>query len=91
MATSVKQWFVYVVECADGTLYTGVTTDLARRIKEHNGELPGGAKYTKARRPVTQLYHEACVDRSEAGKREYELRMLSATQKRQLGKCANRK
>ncbi|MBO6002520.1 MAG: GIY-YIG nuclease family protein, partial [Mailhella sp.] len=45
-------WCVYLVRCADGSPYCGITTDLARRIAMHNGDLPGGAKYTRPRRPV---------------------------------------
>jgi len=48
-------WHVYLLQCADGTLYCGVTTDLARRLKAHNGEAPGGAAYTRGRRPVKLL------------------------------------
>jgi putative endonuclease len=65
-----KPWFVYIVRCKDGTLYTGVTTDLERRVKEHNTSKKG-AKYTRQRRPVQLVYHEEYPDRSEASKREY--------------------
>lgn len=56
-----QTWYVYMVRCSDDTYYTGVTTDLTRRIAEHNGEMGGGkrgAKYTKARRPVQLVYQE---------------------------------
>ncbi len=76
-------WFVYMVLCADGTYYTGVTTDLARRLAEHN-EGRKGAKYTKARRPVTLVYHERVTDRSAAQGREYALRQLSRKEKQSL-------
>lgn len=78
-----SEWFVYILRCADGTLYTGVTTDLTRRLREHNGELKGGrgAKYTKARRPVTLAYSETALDRSGAQIREHELRTLSKRDK----------
>jgi putative endonuclease len=81
-----SSWFVYILKCADGTLYTGVTTDLTRRLREHNGELKGGrgAKYTKARRPVVLAYSEAASDRSSAQTREYELRTLTKENKRAL-------
>lgn len=79
------QWYVYLLRCADDTLYAGVTTDLMRRVREHNGEFKNkGAKYTKVRRPVELVYSEECEDRSVAGKREYEIRTLSRTQKLEL-------
>jgi putative endonuclease len=66
------RWFVYLVRCADDTFYTGVTTDVVRRMAEHNGENGGikGAKYTKARRPVCLVYKEEVECRSEAQRRE---------------------
>ncbi|WP_286239578.1 GIY-YIG nuclease family protein [Neptuniibacter halophilus] len=63
-------WFVYILRCADGSLYTGVTTDLQRRLRQHNGELVGGAKYTRLRRPVELVWQEPHPDRSAACKRE---------------------
>jgi len=74
---------VYLVRCADGTFYTGVTTDMARRLLEHNSSLKGAA-YTKARRPVTLVYQEDQPDRSTAQKREYVLRNLSRQEKQKL-------
>ncbi len=59
-------WFVYLLECADGSLYCGVATDLERRIAEHNGEAPGGAKYTRGRRPVRLAASATCPDRASA-------------------------
>lgn len=71
---------VYILECADGTLYTGYTTDLTRRIEEHNnGKV--GAKYTKARRPVLLRYAEEFATLSEALKREAALKKLSRAEK----------
>lgn len=70
-------WYVYMVRCADNTLYTGITTDLARRVAEHNGQAKTpGAKYTAARRPVQLVYHVACRNRAAAGQKEYQLRRL---------------
>ena len=66
-------YFVYIVLCADNTLYAGITTELERRIKEHN-ESDKGAKYTRVRRPVTLVYSEKHPDRSAASKREYEIK-----------------
>ncbi len=71
-----KPYYVYMVECADGSLYTGITTDIERRLDQHNGITPGGARYTKQRRPVTLAYCEEVSSRSEATKREYALKKL---------------
>jgi len=73
-------YYVYMVECADGTLYTGIAKDLQRRIEEHNHSHKG-AKYTKTRRPVALVYTEECEDRSTASKREYAIKKLSREQK----------
>ena len=66
-------YYVYMVECADATLYTGIATELERRIEEHNST-EKGAKYTRVRRPVTLVYSEEHPDRSSASKREYEIK-----------------
>jgi len=66
-------YYVYIVECADKTLYTGIATELARRVEEHNSS-EKGAKYTRVRRPVTLVYSEKYPNRSEASKREYEIK-----------------
>jgi len=66
-------YFVYILKCADETLYTGIATELERRIEEHNGS-DKGAKYTRARRPVRLVYSEEHPDRSSASKREYEIK-----------------
>ncbi|MBP5303562.1 MAG: GIY-YIG nuclease family protein [Clostridia bacterium] len=74
--------FVYMVKCADNTLYTGYTNDLQKRIKAHNeGQ---GAKYTKARRPVTLVYAETFDNKSDALKREYAIKQLSRQEKDRL-------
>lgn len=69
-------WHVYILECADGTLYTGSTNDLARRMDEHNGSKLG-AKYTRARRPVALRYACAHESRSAALKEEARIKALS--------------
>ncbi|SKB57757.1 putative endonuclease [Lachnospiraceae bacterium] len=66
-------YVVYMLECADGTYYTGITTDPERRLKEHNFS-EKGAKYTRARRPVKMVYTESFPDRSSASKREWEIK-----------------
>jgi len=68
-----KVYYVYIVKCADNTLYTGIATHLDRRIEEHNSS-EKGAKYTRARRPVELVYSEEYPDRSAASKREYEIK-----------------
>lgn len=77
-------WFVYIVRCADGSLYTGITTDLERRVAEHNAGEPAGARYTRPRRPVTLVYHEHQGSRSAAGRRERLLQKLNKADKEQL-------
>lgn len=77
------EYFVYIVECADTTLYTGITTDLERRLSEHN-QSEKWAKYTKARRPVTLVYSEKHASRSEACKREYAIKQLSREEKLEM-------
>ena len=77
-------WYVYLAACADGTLYTGITNDLKRRIKQHNGKLRGGARYTAARRPIVLAWSEEVDSRSCAQKREFEIRHLSRIKKIQL-------
>lgn len=71
--------FVYMLKCADGTLYTGYATDVAKRLREHNGELKGGstARYTRGRRPVTLIYTESFETRGEALSREYSIKQLT--------------
>lgn len=66
-------YYVYIVQCVDDTLYTGIATELERRILEHN-ESDKGAKYTRVRRPVNLVYSEEYPDRSTASKREYQIK-----------------
>ena len=75
-------WFVYMVRCTDKSLYTGISTDVKRRVEEHNGE--GGAKYTRARNPVTLVYKEQVESRSEASKREIVIKKLKKKLKERL-------
>ena len=76
-------WYVYIVNCADNTLYTGITNDIARRLAEHNFSTKG-AKYTRPRRPVTLVYQEQHSSRSAAAKREYAIKRLSPSAKKKL-------
>lgn len=77
-------WRVYIVRCADDTLYTGIAVDVERRVAEHNGAGRLGARYTRARRPVVLVYQEPAADRSEAGKREYEIKRMRRADKARL-------
>ena len=72
-----------MLKCSDESIYTGITTDLNRRVDEHNNS-PKGAKYTRIRRPVELIYSESCEDKSSASKREYAIKQLSKIQKLSL-------
>lgn len=82
MANKPVGWVVYVLRCADGTLYTGITTDTDRRVAQHNAGT--ASKYTRARRPVSVAYTEAQPDRSAASKREAAIKALTRRQKDKL-------
>lgn len=77
-------YWVYIIRCKDQTLYTGITTDLSRRIDEHNGILPKGSRYTQSRRPVAYVYTQEYINRSDASKEESRIKSLSKTQKEHL-------
>ena len=93
-----QRWQVYIVRCADGTLYTGVTLNVARRITEHNGVRANGiravretgARYTRSRRPVKLVYQEKAANRSAACKREYRIKQLNRCEKLALIGAASR-
>lgn len=75
-------WTVYIVRCADASLYTGVAKELDGRIAQHNAGK--GAKYTRSRRPVTLVYTEPAADRSGAQRRERQIKQMPLSLKRQL-------
>ncbi len=77
-----QKYFVYIVKCADGTLYTGCTTDVKARVNAHN--LGRGAKYTAARRPVKLVYSEKHRDKSSAMQREWEIKRMSRAGKESI-------
>ncbi len=79
-----NDWFVYIVRCADDSLYTGITKDVDRRIQEHNEGDKLSAKYTRARLPVVLVHQEMCESRSAATKREIEIKLLSRKDKNTL-------
>lgn len=81
---AINDWFVYIVRCADDSLYTGITKDVDRRIQEHNEGDKLASKYTRARRPVVLVYQETCGSRSAATKREIEIKLLSRKDKNVL-------
>ena len=78
-----NKWFVYIVECADGTLYTGITTDLDRRLLEHNYG-SRSAKYTRSRRPVKLIWHIEVENRSQASKKEARIKKMARANKLQM-------
>lgn len=75
-------WYVYILECSDKTLYTGITTNLSKRLNQHNKGI--GSKYTFARKPVKYIYSEKCPDQSSATKRELEIKGLTRKKKIEL-------
>jgi len=76
-------YYIYIIKCADNTLYTGITTDVKRRIEEHNSSKIG-AKFTKGRRPVKLVYSKKMKDKSSALKEEYRIKQLSKGEKIKL-------
>jgi putative endonuclease len=77
-------WFVYIVSCADGSYYTGICTNVGRRLAEHNHSNRLGARYTRGRRPVALAYTEETPTRAVAARREYEIRRLDHRRKELL-------
>jgi putative endonuclease len=76
-----SHWYLYLVETANGTLYTGISTDPARRLRQHNGELAGGAKALRGKGPLKLVYQQAMPDKSAASKAEYQTKRLSKATK----------
>tara|TARA_R110000850_G_scaffold44516_2_gene113092 strand:+ start:883 stop:1206 length:324 start_codon:yes stop_codon:yes gene_type:complete len=74
-------WYLYIIRCANSHLYTGITTDIARRFAEHQASGPKAAKYLKGKGPLTLVYQESLVDRSEASKREITVKKYTRQQK----------
>jgi predicted GIY-YIG superfamily endonuclease len=73
------RWYLYVLQCGDNTLYTGITNDLQRRIQQHNNGT--ASRYTRSRLPVVLAYQERCLGRSSALKKEYAMKQLSRKEK----------
>jgi putative endonuclease len=78
-----NKWYAYLLCCRDGSLYCGITTDLSRRLREHN-EGRAGARYTRTRRPVTLVYSREFPDRAAAARFEYQLKQLDRPAKLML-------
>jgi len=79
-----KEWYVYIARCSDGSLYTGITVDVIRRMHEHNYNNRLAASYTRSRRPVKLVHQEKYDSRSEATKREMEIKKMDRTEKTSL-------
>lgn len=80
----VPPWTVYIVHCADGSLYTGIAKDVARRVEEHNSNNLLAARYARARRPVVLVYQEPAATRSAALKREHQIKQMRRREKQTL-------
>jgi putative endonuclease len=78
------RWSAYMVRCADGSLYTGISTCVARRLRQHNGELAGGARYTAARRPVVLVYEGEAGTAGTALREERRIKALTRSEKLDL-------
>jgi putative endonuclease len=78
-------WYLYIIKCVDGSLYTGITIDVARRLDEHSGvSLNKGAKYTRGKGPFDLVYKAEFESKSLAAKEEYRIKKLSKTEKEKL-------
>jgi len=80
------RWYVYILKCADNSLYTGITIDVERRVDEHNHDDKLAAKYTRVRRPVKLVYQESLASRSLAASREAKIKKLKRIEKEALFK-----
>lgn len=83
-----NQWCTYMVECSDGSIYTGISNNVNKRVSDHNSSK--GSKYTKSRLPVVLKWFKKCVDRSDASKLEYKIKKLSRKEKLKLIKMKNK-
>jgi putative endonuclease len=90
MARAARNWNVYIVRCADGTLYTGVAIDVTARLAQHNGARANGARYTRARRPVKLVYREHAANRAAACRREYRIKRMTRREKLAMIAAASR-
>ena len=79
-----KNWLIYILECGDGSFYCGITNNIERRLKQHKGEIIGGAKYTRSHWPCKLVYEEKSVSRSKASQREAIIKKMSKIEKQTL-------
>lgn len=84
-----SNWYLYMVQTGSGMLYTGISTDPVRRLRQHSGELAGGAKALRGKGPLTLLYQQPVADKSTAAKAEYQLKQLSRSAKLALAASYN--
>ena len=82
--TTQNNWLIYILECVDGSLYCGITNNLEKRLKQHKGEIKGGAKYTRSHLPCKLVYEEKSSSRSEALQREAIIKKMSKDKKQAL-------
>ena len=82
--TPKKKWLIYILECIDGSLYCGITNNIEKRLKQHKGEIIGGAKYTRSHWPCKLVYKEKSASRSQALKREAIIKKMSKVEKQTL-------
>ena len=83
-----NNWLIYILECCDGSLYCGITNNLEKRLKQHKGEIKGGAKYTRSHWPCKLVYKEKSVNQSEALQREIIIKKMSRDEKQTLTNLA---
>ena len=79
-----KKWLIYILKCRDGSLYCGITNNLEKRLKQHKGEIIGGAKYTRSHWPCKLVYKEKSANRSKALQREAIIKKMSKVEKQTL-------
>ena len=82
--TPQKNWLIYILECRDGSFYCGITNNIERRLKQHKGEIIGGAKYTRSHWPCKLVYKEKSASRSKALQREVIIKKMSKDEKQIL-------
>ena len=82
--TPQNNWLIYILKCVDGSLYCGITNNIEKRLKQHKGEIIGGAKYTRSHWPCKLVYKEKSASRSQALKREAIIKKMSKVEKQTL-------
>ena len=82
--TPQNNWLIYILKCVDGSLYCGITNNIERRLKQHKGEIIGGAKYTRSHWPCKLVYKEKSASRSQASQREAIIKKMSKVEKQTL-------